>query len=83
MSIKKYAGESSLRRFKDNITTLVNTATNNIYDILFSSTDYFNVSTSYAVGDYTVYNNKLYKCTVAHTGRWNASHFVQSSIFEE
>lgn len=56
---------------------------NNIFDVLFSSASDFDATKSYAVGDYTVYQNKLYKCTVAHTGSWNASHFVQSSIFEE
>ena len=39
----------------------------------------FNTATQYAVGDYVKSNNVFYKCTVAHQGAWNASHFVAES----
>lgn len=45
---------------------------------------YFNFSqyNSYEVGDYCYYNGVVYKCTTAHTGAWNNSHFkaVSNSI---
>lgn len=52
-----------------------------LYDILFDDANYFDSSTTYFVGDYTIYDNKLYKCTTAHTGAWNNSDFTESTIF--
>lgn len=45
--------------------------------------DDFNSTTSYAVDDYCVYEGALYKCTTAHTGTWNASHFTETQVSEE
>lgn len=59
----------------------INSFAQSLVNILFASSNYFSESTSYAVGDYTIYNNKLYKCTTEHTGAWNAAHFEQSTIF--
>lgn len=43
----------------------------------------FSTSTSYAVGDYCLYNGSLYRCTTAHSGAWNASHFTEVSVCSE
>lgn len=40
----------------------------------------FDSSTSYAVGAYVTYEGKLYKCTTAHTGEWDATHFTETSV---
>lgn len=41
----------------------------------------FSDVTSYAVGDYVIYNNVLYRCTTAHTaGAWVAGHFTQVTV---
>lgn len=43
----------------------------------------FDTTTPYSVGDYTFYNDKLYKCIEAHTGEWNANHFTETTLYEE
>ena len=43
----------------------------------------FSTSTSYAVNDFVFYNGNLYKCTTAHSGAWDASHFIQTTIGAE
>ena len=41
----------------------------------------FSDTISYAVGDYVIYNNVLYRCTTAHTaGVWVAGHFTQATV---
>lgn len=40
----------------------------------------FSSSASYAVGDYVTYNGALYRCTTAHSGAWNASHFTLTDV---
>lgn len=39
----------------------------------------FSESKQYAVNDYVTYNGKVYRCTTAHQGAWNASHFTEAS----
>ena len=44
----------------------------------------FNAITSFAVGDYTKHEGKLYKCTTAHSsGAWNADHFSEVKLIDE
>ena len=43
----------------------------------------FDSETSYAVGDYCIYNDTLYICTTAHTGAWNASDFAATTVSDE
>ena len=38
--------------------------------------DDFDKTKSYSVGQLVVYDNKLYRCTSAHTGDWTAGHFT-------
>lgn len=42
----------------------------------------FSDSASYAVGRLVYRNDVLYRCTVAHEGAWNASHFTTTTIDE-
>ena len=42
----------------------------------------FSTTKSYAVGDIAGYDGKVYKCTTAHTGAWNASHFTLATKAE-
>lgn len=68
--------------FEDtNGTTINPTLIGDLWDILFCVENYFSSITNYAVGDYTIYNDKLYKCTTAHIGAWSDSDFIQSTIF--
>lgn len=48
-----------------------------------STASLFSSSTSYAVDDYCFYDGTLYRCTTAHSGVWNASHFVAVTIADE
>ena len=53
-----------------------------LWEILFNSANFFSTSKNYAVGDYTIYEHLLYKCTTAHNaGVWDSTHFTQSSVF--
>ena len=47
--------------------------------------DEFNSSTTYAVGDFCIYNNVLYKCTTAinTAGEWDASKWEITTIANE
>jgi len=40
----------------------------------------FSTSGSYAVGAYVIYDGVLYRCTTAHTGDWDASHFTAVTV---
>lgn len=42
--------------------------------------DDFDKTKSYSVGQLVVYDNKLYRCTSAHTGDWTAAHFTTSTV---
>lgn len=39
----------------------------------------FSATKTYAVGDFCKYNGQVYRCKVAHTGAWNASHFEEAN----
>lgn len=44
----------------------------------------FSTTKAYAVGDYVIYGNKLYKFTTAHpAGDWNASHVTETTVAAE
>ena len=45
--------------------------------------DDFDAEETYAIGDYCIYEGSLYKCTTAHTGAWNASHFTETQVVDE
>lgn len=46
--------------------------------------DEFSTSKAYAVGDYCIYDNTLYKCTTAKTaGAWSASYFASTTVAQE
>ena len=42
----------------------------------------FNTSATYALGDYVMYNSKLYECTTAVTtaGAWNPANWTESKV---
>lgn len=42
----------------------------------------FRGSATYAVGRLVIHDDKLYRCTTAHTGPWDANDFVQSTVDE-
>lgn len=43
----------------------------------------FSASSTYAVGDYVIYDDQLYKCTTAHTGAWTAADFTATNLSDE
>ena len=47
--------------------------------------DDFDATSTYAVGDYVVYNNKLYKCTTAVTtaGAWDSNDWTETIVMDE
>ena len=46
-------------------------------------TPVFDTQTIYAVGDYCIYDNGLYKCTTAHSGAWSANDFASVNVMSE
>ena len=58
-----------------------NAAVNQAYDDMG---DEFNPEVDYAVGDYTIRNNKVWKFTTAHpAGAWDESHVKATKILSE
>lgn len=58
-----------------------NAAVNQAYDDMG---DEFNPEVDYAVGDYTIHNNKVWKFTTAHpAGAWDESHVKAIKILSE
>lgn len=45
--------------------------------------DAFDVGVSYVPGDYCIYENKLYKCDVAHHGAWDGNDFTLTTVGAE
>ena len=43
----------------------------------------FSTTTSYAAGDYCVYEGDTYRFTSAHSGAWNASHAIAVNLIED
>lgn len=44
----------------------------------------FSTSTAYQIGDYVIYNDKLYVFTAAHpAGAWNSDHVTQTTSADE
>lgn len=56
--------------------------TNILYTKDMVCDDAFSTSKSYAVGDFTIYDNKLYKFKNTHQGAWSASDVDQISLAE-
>lgn len=54
-----------------------------IDDIFADIAPAFDATSTYAVGDYVIYNDQLYKCTTAHTGTWAAADFTATSLSDE
>jgi hypothetical protein len=53
-----------------------------ISDILRNFADTYNTSTSYAVGDYCVFNNTLYQCNEATTGTFTPSKWTAIQVID-
>lgn len=45
--------------------------------------DAYNQDTQYAVGDYCIYENALYKCVTAATGAWDATKWKKTAVGTE
>ena len=43
----------------------------------------FDAIGTYAVDDYVIYNDQLYRCTTAHTGSWDENDFTATTISDE
>lgn len=56
---------------------------NELVDSVTSTCDEFSKLNSYAVGDYCIYQNKLYKCNTATNGDWDASKWTETSVGDE
>lgn len=54
-----------------------------IDDIFADIAPAFDATSTYAVGDYVIYNDLLYRCTTAHTGAWAAADFTATNLSEE
>lgn len=54
-----------------------------IDDIFADIAPVFDATSTYAVGDYVIYNDQLYRCTIAHTGAWSELDFVATTLSDE
>jgi hypothetical protein len=48
-----------------------------------SIAEIFDSTESYSVGECVMYQDKLYKCTTAHSGSWDATHFTATTATTE
>jgi hypothetical protein len=66
------------------VTDLINSVTVLAETVLSNIAPTFSTSTSYAVGDYVIYEDQLYECTTAHSaGVWNNADFTSTDITTE
>lgn len=65
------------------LNEIKNVINNTLFTSLGLDTDNFSTSTTYAIGDLVIYDNKIYKFTSAHTGDWDASDVSLVPIIEE
>lgn len=56
---------------------------NELVDSVADICDEFSKLNSYAVGDYCIYQNKLYKCNTETNGDWDASKWTETSVGDE
>jgi hypothetical protein len=56
--------------------------TNDILDLLGLSTNTYNSSTNYAIGNRVIYNNQIYECTAATTGSWDSTKWQLIPLFD-
>lgn len=54
-----------------------------IDDIFADIAPAFDDTSTYAVDDYVIYNDRLYRCTTAHTGAWSFLDFVVTTLSDE
>ena len=45
--------------------------------------DEFDETKTYAVGDYAIYENVLYRCVIEATGEWNPDNWIATSVGAE
>ena len=66
-------------------TLLLQGLTDAVDGLTDSLSDEYNSAATYAVGDYCIYNNRLYKCTTAISTAeaWNPSHWTPTSCDTE
>ena len=70
---------------EDAITALATLANYNKANKLdqVSIADTFDATKTYEIDDFVIYNTKLYKATVQHTGAWDANDFTESQVMDE
>ena len=51
--------------------------------ILDAIAEEFDATATYAVGDYTIEEGVLYRCTAPHTGAWDANDFTETTVSDE
>ena len=56
--------------------------TNDILDLLGLSTNTYNSSTNYTIGNRVIYNNQIYECIAATTGSWDSTKWQLIPLFD-
>jgi len=65
----------------DGVITAVNvTGDTSLTDSAVAQVFAADKSGGYAVGDLVTHNGKLYKCSTAHTGEWDAADFIETTV---
>ena len=80
-SVEHNAGYSETWRYDESVN-FSNTFIVSNKDISYIA-PWFTASASYAIGDLVTREEKLYKCTTAHTGAWNDAHFTETTVDAE
>lgn len=80
-SVEHDAGYSESWRYDESVD-FSNTFIVSNKDISYVA-PWFTASASYAIGDLVTREEKLYKCTTAHTGAWNDAHFTETTVDAE
>lgn len=68
-------------KVKDTDMNELKYGTNDILDLLGLSTNTYNSSTNYAIGDRVIYNNQIYDCIGATTGTWDSTKWELVPLF--
>lgn len=78
--IKHIPTTDYVKEFVEGVEAKTVEKVNALFDITAPS---FDLSQSYAVDNFVIYNDILYKCNTAHSGVWDSTHFTQTNVVSE
>lgn len=73
---------SSMGTLSGQVGTNYGTMMTQDWNLLYSIAGNYSTSQSYSVGDYTMYEFKLYRCIADTTGDWDSTAWEQTTIID-